>query len=129
MSGAVEFFEIQITRQVASHELALNSFEEMSLPYIRGRVLGPGCGLGYFALESGRRGCDVLAVDACPTAIERINRDAAVRLRGGAVAADISAFPIEGNYDTEVSIGLLMKWPFACRTMSEPRSMRMAVQS
>jgi tellurite methyltransferase len=112
MSGPVAFFEKQFRRQVASHEFALNPFEEAALPYLKGRVLDLGCGLGNLALEAGRRGCDVLAVDASPTAVERINRDAAAaNLKVRAVAGDIGAFPIEGNYDTVVSIGLLMFFP------------------
>jgi tellurite methyltransferase len=109
MSDPIAFFENQFRRQVASHEFALNPFEQAALPYLKGRVLDLGAGLGNLALEAGRRGCDVLAVDASPTAVERINRDAAVEnLRVSAVAADIGAYAIDGRYDTVVSIGLLM---------------------
>jgi tellurite methyltransferase len=112
MSDPVAFFERQFRRQVASHEFVLNPFEETALPYVKGRVLDLGCGLGNLALEAARRGCDVLAVDASPTAVERITRDAvAANLKVRAVAGDIDAFPIEGKYDTVVAIGLLMFFP------------------
>ncbi|GAB1412234.1 hypothetical protein MASR1M97_09700 [Candidatus Desulfobacillus denitrificans] len=76
MHDPVDFFEHQFRRQVDSHEFTLNPFEQAALPYLKGCMLDLGCGLGNLALEAGRRGCDVLAVDASPTAVERVNRDA-----------------------------------------------------
>ena len=112
MTGPVAFFESQFRRQVESHEYVLNPFEQAALPYLRGRVLDLGCGLGNLALEAGRRGCNVLAVDASLTAVERINRDAAAEnLEVRAVAGDLGDYEIRGKYDTVVSIGLLMFFP------------------
>lgn len=112
MTDPVAFFESQFRRQVESHEFVLNSFEQAALPYLRGRVLDLGCGLGNLALEAGRRGCDVLAVDASPTAVERINRDAAAEcLQVRAITGDLGDYEIRENYDTVVSIGLLMFFP------------------
>ncbi len=112
MTDPVTFFESQFRRQVESHEFVLNPFEQAALPYLRGRVLDLGCGLGNLALEAGRRGCDVLAVDASPTAVERINRDAATeRLEVRAITGDLGDYEIRGNYDAVVSIGLLMFFP------------------
>lgn len=109
MTDPVVFFESQFRQQVESHEFVLNPFEQAALPYLRGRVLDLGCGLGNLALEAGRRGCDVLAVDASPTAIERINRDAAGEsLKVRAVTGDLGDYEIRGNFETVVSIGLLM---------------------
>lgn len=112
MADPVAFFDCQFRRQVESEEFILNPFEQAALPYLKGRVLDLGCGLGNLALEAGRRGCDVLAVDASPTAIARINRDASAgKLKVQAVACDIANFEIQGRYDSVVSIGLLMFFP------------------
>lgn len=112
MADPVAFFDRQFARQVESHEFDLNPFEQAALPYLKGRVLDLGCGLGNLAIEAGRRGCDVLAVDASRTAVERINCDAAAgNIKVRAIAADLSRYEIEGVFDTIVSIGLLMFFP------------------
>ena len=107
--NAVEFFDAQFRRQVREGEYALNSFEVLALDHLAGSVLDLGCGLGNLSLEAGRRGHRVLAVDASPAAVARIDADA--RREGlpvRAVRAEIAALRIEGAYDTVVSIGLLM---------------------
>ncbi len=112
MTDPVEFFESQFRRQIASHEFVLNSFEQAALPYLRGRVLDLGCGLGNLALEAGRLGCEVLAVDASQSAIERINQDAAAgHLKVRAISCDIGHYKISASYDTVLAIGLLMFFP------------------
>ncbi len=112
MVDPTAFFDTQFRRQIAANEFALNPFEQAALPYLKGRVLDLGCGLGNLALEAGRRGCEVLAVDASPTAAERINREAAAgNMRVRAITADLGSYTIAGNYDTVVSIGLLMFFP------------------
>ncbi len=106
---AVRFFEDQFQRQVRAADFALNSFETLSLGHLRGSVLDLGCGLGNLSLEAARRGCDVTAVDASPTAIERIRAAAtSERLAVRAVEADLASYEIDSTYDCVVSIGVLM---------------------
>lgn len=109
MSQSVDFFENQFRRQVANHDLALNPFETAALPYLAGRVLDFGCGLGNLAVAASRRGCSVLALDAAPTAVEHLrNRAQAEGLAIEAVEADLRSYEIRDTFDTVVSIGLLM---------------------
>lgn len=112
MADPIVFFDTQFRRQIEKSEFILNPFEKAALPYLKGRVLDLGCGLGNLALEAGRRGCEVLAVDACRAAVERINRDAAIQgTKVRAVEADLGNYEIAGYYDTMVCIGLLMFFP------------------
>lgn len=111
MSGdhSVRFFDRQFRRQVAEREFALNPFEQAALPYVRGRVLDLGCGLGNLSIETARRGAKVLAIDASPAAIERIRAAAeAENLDIDARLADLEAYAIAGEFDTVIAIGLLM---------------------
>ena len=106
---SVEFFETQFQRQIRKHDYALNPFETLALDYLTGTVLDLGSGLGNLSLEAGRRGHRVVAVDASPAAVARINTDAqreALSVR--AVQADIERWIIDQPYDTIVAIGLLM---------------------
>ena len=106
---AVAFFENQFQRQVRDKEYALNPFEILALDYVKGSVLDLGCGLGNLSLEAGRRGHRVVAVDASPTAVERLNKDAKrERLPVRGIQADIERWTIDALYDTIVVIGLLM---------------------
>jgi len=106
---SVVFFDTQFQRQVAGGDFALNPFEKACLPFVRGRVLDFGCGLGNLSIDAARRGMDVVAVDASGTAIERINAVAlSERLAIKAVCADIERYEIPGMFDTIVAIGLLM---------------------
>ena len=108
----VDFFEQQFRRQVARQDYALNPFEQVALPFVRGRVLDLGCGLGNLCIEAARRGADVLAVDGSPTAIERIRAVAkAEKLAIDAVLADIGTYTIASQFDSIVAIGLLMFFP------------------
>lgn len=108
----VEFFDAQFQRQVNAREFTLNPFEEVALPYLTGRVLDLGCGLGNLSIAAARRGCEVVAVDASPTAIEhlsQVSRSAALRL--AAVQCDIQQFEVRETFDAVVAIGLLMFFP------------------
>lgn len=109
---SVDFFEAQFRRQVSAREFVLNPFEQAALPYLRGRVLDLGCGLGNLSVAAARAGCDVVAVDASPTAVDRISRVAREeQLRLTAVRADVLAFALGEPFDAVVAIGLLMFFP------------------
>lgn len=107
-----EFFESQFRDQIRRGDFALNPFESLALPWLRGTVLDLGCGLGNLALEAGRRGMETLAVDSSPSAVARIEAVArAERLPVRALAADLGRWRIDRGYDTIVAIGLLMFLP------------------
>lgn len=106
---SVRFFDEQFRRQVAAGEDALNPFEAAALPHLHGSVLDYGCGLGNLAVRAARRGCEVTALDASPTAIEHLRALAAregLRLR--AEVADLRTYELSRAYDAVVCIGLLM---------------------
>jgi tellurite methyltransferase len=106
---SIRFFDTQFQRQVRESDLALNPFERLALPYLRGRVLDFGCGLGNLALAAARQGCHVVALDASETAIEHLRRLAqAESLAVLAEQADLSVHEIRDEYDAIVCIGLLM---------------------
>ena len=112
---SVDFFEGQFQRQVRDQEYALNPFETLALDYLAGDILDLGCGLGNLSMEAGRRGHRVVAVDASPTAVARLNEDAKREgLPVRAIQADIDSWTIDESYDTIVAIGLLMF--FRCET-------------
>lgn len=126
---AMEFFERQFQRQVRAGEFALNPFEELALAHVRGTLLDLGCGLGNLALAAARRGHAVTAVDASPTAVERIAAAAsAERLPLLAACADLATWDIEQSYDSIVSIGLLMFFPRA-RALALLRAIRERVRA
>ena len=108
-SASVRRFDAQFTRQVRDGDLALNPFETAALPYLRGRVLDFGCGLGNLAVAAARRGCTVVALDASPAAIEHLRRTASEQsLAIEASEADLRTYEIRGEFDAVASIGLLM---------------------
>lgn len=105
----VDFFDKQFQKQVSEQSFALNPFEAAALPHLTGSVLDLGCGLGNLSVEAARRGASVVAVDASPTAVARIQQVAAeekLALRG--VQADLGNYPIDGPFDSIAAIGLLM---------------------
>jgi len=112
---SVEFFDSQFERQIREGELALNPFESAALPHLRGRVLDFGCGLGNLAIIAARRGCSVVALDASPVAIAHV-RGVAARdaLAIHAAEADLRSYELTDDFDSVVSIGLLMF--FDCAT-------------
>lgn len=106
---SVAFFDKQFRQQVRNRDFQLNPFELLTLPWLKGRVLDFGCGLGNLALEAARQGCSVLALDASPAAIDHLRtRATAESLPIEAVEADLRSHEIEGKFDCVVSIGLLM---------------------
>lgn len=109
VNHSIDFFEKQFERQVREHDLTLNPFELAALPHLRGRVLDLGCGVGNLAVSAARRGCSVVALDASATAIEHLRRVAASEgLDIEARQADLRHYTIAEEFDTIVSIGLLM---------------------
>ena len=106
---SITFFDTQFQKQVANNDFALNPFEKVALPFVRGRVLDLGCGMGNLSIEAARLGVNVLAVDASSAAIKRIQETAsAEHLAIDAVLADIENYKIVGQFDTIIAIGLLM---------------------
>jgi tellurite methyltransferase len=106
---SIEFFEQQFAQQLREHRFELNPFETLSLPHLHGRVLDFGCGLGNLTIAAARRGCSVVALDASGAAIDHLRRVASTE--GLAIEArqvDLRHHAIQEDYDTIVSIGLLM---------------------
>jgi tellurite methyltransferase len=104
----IEFFEAEFQRRARADE-PLSSFEEAALPHVSGRVLDLACGLGKLSVAAARKGCEVVAVDASPTAIARLSAVAAAeRLPITAVEADLEQYDFPGTFDTVVAIGILM---------------------
>jgi tellurite methyltransferase len=104
----IEFFEAQFMRRAGAGEPP-SSFQEAALPHLSGRVLDLACGLGTLSLAAARSGCEVVAVDASPTAIAHLS--AAARAEGlpvTAVQADLEDYELPGTFDAVVAIGILM---------------------
>jgi tellurite methyltransferase len=122
---SIEFFERQFERQLEGGDIALNPFELAALPYLRGRVLDLGCGMGNLSVAAAERGCSVVALDASATAIARLRRVAAsAGLDIDARQVDLIHHAIDGTFDTIVSIGLLMFFdcPSALHTLADIQS-------
>jgi tellurite methyltransferase len=122
---SITFFDEQFRRQSRDVALRLNPFEELALPYLRGEVLDFGCGMGNLAFAAAKRGCKVTALDASPAAVEHIRtRAAAEGAPVSASLADLRNYPITGEYDCVVSIGLLMFFdcPTAFKVLSQLQS-------
>jgi len=122
MNTSIQFFDTQFQKQAQAGDFQLNPFELAALPYLRGRVLEFGCGMGNLAFAAAQCGCSVLALDASPAAIAHIRQRAAKeKLPVQAELADLQDYPLEGEFDAVVSIGLLMFFdcPTAFRTLEK----------
>ena len=106
---SIQFFDKQFAEQSHTGDCKLNPFELAAVPYLKGRVLDYGCGMGNLAFAAAERGCDVLALDASPAAIRHIQqRAAAEALPVHGVVADLRDYELDEDFDVVVSIGLLM---------------------
>lgn len=108
-TDSIRFFDAQFQRQVLASDLKLNPFEEQALPYLHGRVLDYGCGLGNLAIAAARRGCSVVALDGSHTAIQHLRevaRSEALPIQAG--EADLRTHAVDEDFDAVVCIGLLM---------------------
>ena len=106
---SVRFFSAQFERQIANGEYALNPFETLALPYLKGCVLDLGCGLGNLSMAAARAGATVTALDASENAVTDLNRRA--REAGLDVTvkqADLRGWQPDKAYDAVACIGLLM---------------------
>ncbi len=120
-SHSVDFFDTQFQRQANDGDLALNPFELLVLPHLSGRVLDFGCGMGNLCVAAAKRGCSVVALDGSHAAIQHL-QDRARResLDIIAVQADLRNYEVTEEFDTIVSIGLLMFFdcPTAVRSLT-----------
>lgn len=106
---AVAFFGAQFERQIASHDYKLNPFEERALPFLTGKVLDLGCGLGNLSLAAAAQGAQVTAYDACENAVEDLAERALASGHNVWVrTVDLKGWRPEEAYDAVNCIGLLM---------------------
>jgi tellurite methyltransferase len=107
--ASIRFFDTQFRRQLCEANLQLNPFEQQALAHVQGKVLDYGCGLGNLAVAAARRGCSVDALDGSRAAIQHVQQVAqAESLPITATEADLRTHVLHEDYDTVVSIGLLM---------------------
>jgi tellurite methyltransferase len=112
MNRSIQFFDTQFQRQIEAAEFALNPFELAVLPFIRGRVVDLGCGLGNLAVAAAPQATSILAIDASQNAVDALSlRASELRLPISAEVADLSNYHLHGQFDAVVCIGLLMFFP------------------
>ena len=81
----------------------------MALPYLNGRVLDFGCGMGNLAMAAARRGCSVVALDGSNAAISHLQRRAKLEsLAIEAIHSDLRSYEMSEDFDAVVCIGLLI---------------------
>ena len=106
---SIDFFGAQFERQIEAGEFALNPFEALVLPYLKGNVLDLGCGLGNLCLAAARRGANVTALDGCANAVESLaGRARSEGLRVVAECAELRDWKPDRTFDAVACIGLLM---------------------
>lgn len=106
---AVDYFGAQFERQIAARDYRLNPFEERALPFLSGKVLDLGCGLGNLALAAAARGAQVTAYDACDHAVDDLaQRAIASGLNVWVSEVNLKGWRSQESYDAVACIGLLM---------------------
>lgn len=106
---AVAFFGAQFERQIAAGDYQLNPFEVRALPFLSGKVLDLGCGLGNLALAAAARGAQVTAYDLCENAVEDLaERALASGLDVWVRTVDLKGWRPDETWDAVNCIGLLM---------------------
>jgi tellurite methyltransferase len=124
-SRSIGFFDAQFRRQVESREFILNPFEARALPFLGGRVLDLGCGMGNLAVAAATKGARVLALDGSPAAIGNLtDRARASGLDITARCEELSDYEPPGEFDCVVSIGLFMFLPPAAAYRQLERALR-----
>ncbi|MGB4118303.1 MAG: methyltransferase domain-containing protein [Polaromonas sp.] len=109
MRDAVRFFDTQFRCSTEAQLSVLNPFEKRSVPYLKGRVLDYGCGMGNLSVTAARKGHEVLAVDASPFAIAHLQqRVQSESLPIQCMLADAQDSVFSGCFDTVLAIGLFM---------------------
>ncbi len=107
--ASIRFFETQFQRQAHHADRSLNPFEQQALPYLRGKMLDYGCGLGNLSVAAARQGCSVVALDASHSAIKHLRQIASTEsLQITAAEADLRSYEVRDEYDAIACIGLLM---------------------
>lgn len=112
MNASIQFFDTQFQRQIESKDFELNPFERAVLPFVRGRAVDLGCGLGNLSMAAADQCSSILALDASRAAVD------ALKLRAGAAnapivaqVADLAVYELPERFDTVLCIGLLMFFP------------------
>jgi len=109
MRDSVRFFDAQFKRSTGAKLPTLNPFEQRSVPYLKGRVLDYGCGMGNLSVTAARQGHAVLAVDASPCAIAQLQKRVQTEnLSIQCMLAEAQDSVFDGCYDTVLAIGLFM---------------------
>jgi tellurite methyltransferase len=112
MNKSIQFFDTQFQQQIELEDFVLNPFERAVLPFIQGRVVDLGCGLGNLSMAAANQCSSILALDASPAAVDALNlRARAANVPIVAQVADLAAYELEEHFDTVLSIGLLMFFP------------------
>jgi tellurite methyltransferase len=98
-ASSVQFLDKQFQRQVHDGNFDLNPFEVAALPYLHGRILDFGCGVGSLAVAAAKGGCSIVALDASSAATDHAREVAA----GTALPIDASQTDLRNRELTEVS--------------------------
>ena len=73
---SIDFFDDQFRRQIGARDFSLNPFEHAALPFLKGRVLDLGCGLGNLAIAAARNGARNIQLRSGLDSLHRRAREA-----------------------------------------------------